>query len=289
MNVNVDLERRLSDHYESEAPGRAPDWVLRSVLDAIPSTPQRRVLLLVPRRIATMNRIAALGAAAVLVIALAGVALWGGGASNVAPSPSPTATTAPSQQASPPGVTPGPTQVRNGEFRQPFTYVLPSEVEWDVPDGLFNYQEFRIPAANDAGQATGVIFQAIGDGHEDPCHADSAVRDLSGDPAEVSAYLDTVERLETLEGSASAFADGIDGRPGFRRIITILESTADCPDLALWTEGQDFADVIPVGLPVRLSVFEVGGEAIAMIEYGFESAWAANIQDLIETIRFERP
>ena len=42
MNANDSLERRVADFYEHEVPPRAPDWVLRSTLETIETTPQRR-------------------------------------------------------------------------------------------------------------------------------------------------------------------------------------------------------------------------------------------------------
>ena len=35
MSVNDDLERRIADFYETEAPPAAPDWVLRDALATI--------------------------------------------------------------------------------------------------------------------------------------------------------------------------------------------------------------------------------------------------------------
>jgi hypothetical protein len=74
MNVNRDLERRLADYYESEAP-RAPDWVLRSALKTIDTTPQRRVVIRVPWRFPQMNTFAKVAIAAVVVIAVGALGL----------------------------------------------------------------------------------------------------------------------------------------------------------------------------------------------------------------------
>ena len=35
MNANDSLERGITDAYERDAPARAPDWVLASVLESI--------------------------------------------------------------------------------------------------------------------------------------------------------------------------------------------------------------------------------------------------------------
>jgi hypothetical protein len=75
MNANLDLDRRLSDFYASEAPQRAPDRVLLGTLAAVDSTTQRRVLIRAPWRFPTMNSYAKFAIAAVAVIAIGAVGL----------------------------------------------------------------------------------------------------------------------------------------------------------------------------------------------------------------------
>jgi hypothetical protein len=104
MRANGDLGRRLSDHYASEAPHRAPDWLLASALDTINITPQRRVLVRVPWRFPIMNTYAKLGIAAVFAVVLVGgvVALLRSGAtSNVGGAPSAALSAVPSVAPSP--------------------------------------------------------------------------------------------------------------------------------------------------------------------------------------------
>ena len=54
MNANHDLERRLADFYATEAPQRAPDWVLGEALATIDTTKQRRVVI--PRAVEVPDR-----------------------------------------------------------------------------------------------------------------------------------------------------------------------------------------------------------------------------------------
>jgi hypothetical protein len=70
MNANDDLERRIADFYETEAPPRAPDWVLGEALSTIDTTKQRRVLIRVPWRFPTMSSYAKLAVATVAVISV---------------------------------------------------------------------------------------------------------------------------------------------------------------------------------------------------------------------------
>jgi hypothetical protein len=75
MNADDSLERGIADVYEREAPPRAPDWVLSSILDAIDATPQRRGLIPAPWRFRPMNTFAKAAIAAVVVIAIGAVGL----------------------------------------------------------------------------------------------------------------------------------------------------------------------------------------------------------------------
>lgn len=92
MSANHDLERRLADHYEAEAPAHAPAWVLERALASVDATGQRRTLL-GPRTRPTRPRLArfaaALGATAVLGVAVValGVSI---SRPDVAAPPSPT-------------------------------------------------------------------------------------------------------------------------------------------------------------------------------------------------------
>ena len=117
MNANDDLERRIADFYETEAPHRAPDWVLGQALSTIDTTKQRRVLIRVPWRVPPMNSFAKLAVATVVVVSvgLVGLAvLRPGTGSNVGgpggtPAPSPSPSPSPAASASPgPSVSPLP-------------------------------------------------------------------------------------------------------------------------------------------------------------------------------------
>ena len=124
MNANDRLERRLTEFYESESPPRAPDWVLRSALQTIDDTPQRRVLIRVPWRFPHMNTFAKVAIAAVVVIAVGALGLsmlrpsgssGVGGQPTASPSPSPSPTFgAEHHSESPPALTETFTSERHG-------------------------------------------------------------------------------------------------------------------------------------------------------------------------------
>jgi hypothetical protein len=97
MTANHDLERRIADFYASEAPQRAPEWVLRSALETVDNTKQRRAFIRVLWRFSNMNNYARLAVAAVAVIAVGFIGLAvlrpgtapGVGGPGPSPSPSP--------------------------------------------------------------------------------------------------------------------------------------------------------------------------------------------------------
>jgi hypothetical protein len=87
MTARTDFERRLADFYAAEAPGRAPDWLLRSALGTIEGTAQRRVSIRLPWAFPILGARARLAIAVLVLVALAaaGLVLVG----NVPPQPGP--------------------------------------------------------------------------------------------------------------------------------------------------------------------------------------------------------
>jgi hypothetical protein len=111
MTANRDLERRIAAFYATEAPSRAPDWVLASVLTTVDITPQRRALIRVPWRFPPMNTYAKVAVAAVAVIAVGAIGLavlrpgtspGVGGQPTASPSLSPSPSASPSASPVPP-------------------------------------------------------------------------------------------------------------------------------------------------------------------------------------------
>jgi hypothetical protein len=124
MNGHHDLERRLADFYDAEAPRQAPDRVLHAALETIATTRQRRVLIRVPRRFQTMNTSAraAIAAAAVIAVGAVILAVVGpfrlsgtgpGAVASPSPSPSVSPSSSPSAIASP---SPSPLGPLTGSF-----------------------------------------------------------------------------------------------------------------------------------------------------------------------------
>jgi RNA polymerase sigma-70 factor (ECF subfamily) len=164
MTANESLERQVADYYASEAPHRAPDWVLRSALETIEHTQQRRVFIRAPRRFPRMNSFAKVAIAAVVVIAVGAVGLSVLGprspsdvgalpTASPSPSPSPTPSSSPSaSQITPPALTETFTSERHGfsisyptgwadrRAADPWTTAFPS---WGSTDGDLLYDPAR--------------------------------------------------------------------------------------------------------------------------------------------------
>ena len=162
MSVNHDLERRIADFYETEAPPAAPDWVLRDALATIDVTPQRRVLIRVPWRFPPMNTYARFAVAAVAVIAIGaiGVAVLRPGTTpdiGGAPSPSPSATPSPIPSPSPPALTQSFTSAVHG-----FTISYPAD--WNVRAASEPWTvgiPFQLDAFADVIETTGNRFLLV--------------------------------------------------------------------------------------------------------------------------------
>ena len=146
MSANYDLERRVADYYETEAPPAAPVWVLREALETIDTTPQRRVFIRVPWRLPTMNTYARFAAGAVTVIAVGviGYATLGPGRS---PDPGAIATPSPSITTSA-GLTPSPPPALTESYTSAIHgYTISHPADWTVREATESW-------------ATGIPFQA---------------------------------------------------------------------------------------------------------------------------------
>jgi hypothetical protein len=281
MTDSTQLERRVAAHYATEAPDRAPAWVLGRALDAIDSTSQRRVLVRVPWRFPVMNSYAKLAAAALVVLSVGAVGLAvlapgsSGPGAEASPSPSPSA--APSASASPPA-----SRVRVARFQHPFSYVLPAGADLSVPATYGPaFFELRSPGAFEAGMPSGVIIQAIGGGRADPCAAASDSTPIAPGPDAVIAYLRSIPGLEVSDETTTS----VGGLAASQATVTAGEGTPDCPEIYPW-------DVSPESMPggvMRVLAVDVGGEHVVFTVYGEAQnpAWDTMADEVISSIEFE--
>jgi hypothetical protein len=210
MKANVDLERRLADYYATEAPDRAPERVLHSVLATTEAIRQRRPGFVAPWRFLPMNSYAkaAIAAVAVIVIGVAGIAILrpgsspgvGGPAVTLSPSPSasavnptPSASSRPAPSHSPAPLTQRFTSTLHGysmsygegwaaqAATEPWTGALPNFGE---PSGDFLYD----PVLTDHLWLS-VASQPIGDSTPDEWAAEHLYECTASEPTAVDGAI----------------------------------------------------------------------------------------------------
>ena len=292
MNRQVDLGRRLTEHFDTEAPNRAPEWVLSGALSTIAHTRQRRVIIPAPWRIPNMNGFSKLAATAVAVVlvGILGITAFGPGFGGPARSPAPpTPAAAPTgtPAAAPtgtPAATAGPTQAVSTPFEPTFTYTFPTGVTFDYGQRNETYFEVRVPEYSDAGTPGGIIIQSIGGGRADPCDRTSATRPIGQDPLSTINYLNTIPQLTVTNQRAVS----VDGRPAHEVAVVAAPETADCEDLWLWTEDTESFGSIPRGLVLRMIAFDVFAEHLVITIYGEgeNEGWKELADEFIGSIEF---
>jgi hypothetical protein len=175
---------RIVRSWLEEGANVLPDRVLDSVLDQLPTTPQRRHLWRAWRNPLVSNTLKiALSGAAALVIAAIGIGLYfnqTGGVGPPAPSPSPTVapTLPPTPEPTPASALPLP----HGDL-EPGTYMIdspsfPVRITFDVPDGWNGAPGTKAagvskPTAGVLDFATMVAFWIVDAVSADPCGTDS--------------------------------------------------------------------------------------------------------------------
>jgi hypothetical protein len=172
MSSDRDVTRIVRSWLE-EGASALPDRVLDAVLDQVPATSQRRPWWPAPR-LATIRPAfrAALGAAAVLTVAIVGVGLWAGGQAVVGPvsTPTPTPRSSGTPLASP--LLQGPPYVPASGLMTAGRYRL-GRITFTVPEGWTAFQEWAVLHGDYAAappDGAGFVRWRIGSVYADPCH-----------------------------------------------------------------------------------------------------------------------
>jgi hypothetical protein len=227
MTANHDLERRLADFYETEAPPVAPDWVLLDALTTIDVTPQRRVFIRVPwRKFPPMNTYARLAVAAVAVVAMGavGIALLrpgtapGVGGQAVTPSPQPslsaTSRPTPSPMPAPP-------------LTQSFTSTLHG-ISMSYPEGWTAQ-----PATEPWTGAQANFGEPSADFLYDPTLTDHLFLSIASQPIGNSSPDEWVAQELTIYECTESGPTAVDGATG-------LIGAAECNVAAVTTDGRGY-------------------------------------------------
>lgn len=214
MNGQHDLERRIADFYASEAPHRAPDWVLESTLSTIETTRQRRGLMSVPWRLNEMNGFAKLAVAAVIVVAagIAGLAVLRPGSAPGPGGPPPSESPTPSPTRSlPPLPTPAtPSPYVPPELSETFTSDIHG-ISLSYPTGWDTQ-----PASASWTSAGTILFRdPAGDFMWDPMKTDHLFLEVGSRPlggASLQEFADGVVGADDCSGTSEPIVvDGTDG------------------------------------------------------------------------------
>ena len=230
MNANRELERRLADFYATEAPQRASERVLDSVLAITGTTKQRRVVFRMPWRFPNMNSYAKVAVAAVAVVAIGavGVAVLrpgnspGVGGQAVTPSPEPS----PSPKASAtnrPTASPRPAP----PLTESFTSTL-NGLSMSYPEG-WSTQAATAPWTGEA-----LLFRVPpADYMYDPTRTDHLFLAVASQPIGDATSDEWVAEKVTLEGCTAGEPIAVDGATG-------LIGTDDCNVVAVTTDGRGY-------------------------------------------------
>lgn len=179
MNANHELERRIADFYASEAPPRAPAWVLGAALATIETTQQRRAFSRVLRRFTSMTTTMKVVAAAVVVIATAVLGLAvirpGQGPGVAGPSASPTPSPSPAASRQPGSSAYEPPELTESFTSQTHGITLSYPAGWMVRRAT---EPWATPVAFNFGDPVGDVL--YDPGRTDHLHLRFASQPLAG-------------------------------------------------------------------------------------------------------------
>jgi len=289
MRTDPDVTRAVRSWLD-EGVDRLPERVLDSVLDAVPSTPQRRSRWLA-RRLSPMPNLAKLlgAAAAIVLVALVGWQLLpstrGVGAPAPTSSPTPTPTSSPSPSS--------PALHVADPFLMPFSIALPADYARTSQPVTPGEAQFD----GSAGFIAMFLVQSVPD---DPCHPPASEEPSSGSPSTApgTPAPPSAEELVTALTHLTGFDAGpissttIDGLPAkaFTISNTIDTGTAGCdggPMLPLFTTINGTSPATNGGATQQLWVVDAPERPVLIVvESGPEQR---SVDDaVLSSIRFDR-
>jgi hypothetical protein len=266
------------------------DRILETVLGALDTTPQRRRIW--PAwRLPYMNSYAklALAAAAVVVIALAGLRFLPGFNGPGGPIATPTPTLVTSGDFPPPGdVAVGHHRVVLDGIR--ITIAIPS-TGWTADQyNDLGYGEYQAPEG-----VTFVFWKNAPDNvYADPCahsHLDPAPAHTAAAMAEAVSKLEGTDVVTAPENVSIGGASGVHVAVKIRDDITCLPTEfRRWYDDSLRGGGDDWRNAADLGATISVWIFEVEGRLVWIDGETFAGATAATLatqQAVIDSIRFE--
>jgi hypothetical protein len=294
MTRDPDLARAIRSWLD-EGADRLPERVLDAVLDAVPTTHQRRRWMPAWRfAMLPKSAQAAIAVALVAMVVVAGVSLVtrGGVAApgpTIAPSPSASPPPAPSTTPVPTG---GPlggfssgtilgagTYTAGSPFAVPFAIRLPAGTQAD------NVTASEVSVIVNQGQVAVFTPDAV---FPDPCRATTPTTPVS-----------TADELATALQSMTDFAvtdageDVVDGHPAQQFVVSnaIDTATAGCSRelmLPLFTTPTDTEGAATNGGARQVMwVLDVGGRPILIVGDGWSDSSRPELETIVRSIRFD--
>ena len=289
MSTDRDTTRIVRSWLRTEENDSA-DRVLGTVLDRLETTPQRRATWWPARRLPEMNTTAklALGAAAVVVVALLGISfLLPGGPRIGDPGPSNEASLAPD---------PTPTALRAADPLEPGTYVShPLEsnpslaVTFTVPDGWQAYDAATLaPLGDDSTQGpdgAAFVFLEISGIYSDPCDSLGPPDVDGGTTAD-----DLASAFSAQTAYEAAVADvSVSGYSGKQVELQLPSEFDECRRDEYFVFG---GGPYPQGAGNRwhLTILDVEGSRLVIFAHDFPGTPAserAGLQSMVESMEIE--
>ena len=188
MTAAPDLEHRITNYCATEAPPRAPAWVLESALSTTELTRQRRGFVRAPWRFPIVNSYARMAIAAVAVIAIGAFGIWIAGprmppseAVSTSPdrsalpaaSPSPAASHSVLRAEERPDARidqdwPAPVRTEPAGGAPVVTMALADDAAWDSDRAMWDSYGYRDPVGDVAGEGVAwvdITEVKLGTGH----------------------------------------------------------------------------------------------------------------------------
>jgi hypothetical protein len=292
--VNAERETtRIVRSWLEDGATELPDRVLDTVLDQLPTTPQRRATWWPARRLFEMNKAVTFGvaAAAVVAVALIGINLFGGQSiggpdlTEATPSPSPTPTPSAVPVLGGGAIEPGTYRVTSGSFtRMNFTLTLPAG--WS--------HETNYISKGNVFEGSGVTLATwlVSHVYADSCRWEGTLREV-GSTAELADALAEQTGHETAGPTEVTLGGYPATRLDFSLATDFDVSACDSEFVRLWPDAgpnENYGLPIFPGQTTTVYVVDLDGEPMLVIAIRTEDSSAADVAELehvVESIRFQ--
>ena len=306
MRTEPDVTRAVRSWLEDGA-DRLPERVLDSVLDAVPSTPQRRPWW-PPRRRFDMSSRMQIAAVAIAIVAVAFVG-WRllpapSGVAGPTPIPSPSVTPSPATPSPSPSTIPiGTTDViafESGTYRVPAPFIAPLTMTFASPwtGNSFEAEGIAFYRSQLANFPPALLIDRASRVFDDPCHPPAESATPSGSPTTPPTGDEILAALQSLEGfeAGPVTETTVGGHPARTFVLTNAltdEEASQCTGspLDLWDGGAgrnvtnqrstDHIWIVDVdGTPITIDAQSTPGQTPAEM--------VAEVEAVVGSIQFDQ-